>query len=185
MSKVPVASSVIHKGEDWSEIFQRGQNPVAIVSSTNASPIVLTTSKPHGYVDGDKVRVYGHSVNTTANGNFTVASATTSTFALTGSTGNGVGSSTGYVAKCIDGTGGTVRCQFRENVSDSALLTQQPTITWLDQTILRFKLSLSDTLTAAIDVDVIQFDIFFDDSAGVSTKILQGEIRVIASTTRA
>lgn len=182
--KVPVKNYEIHKGEDWSEIIQRGQNPIKIVSSTNASPTVLALSEPHGYSNGDKVRVYGHLANTVANGNQVVASATTSGFALSGVTANGAGGASGYVAKCIDGTGGTVRCQFRQNQSDTALLTQQPTVTWLDQTILRFKLTMVDTLTSAITASSIQYDIFFDDSAGVTSKILTGEIKVISSTTR-
>lgn len=185
MARVPTKNLEIHKGEDWSEIFQRGQNPIAIVSSTNASPIVLTLEEPHGYSNGDAVRVYGHKTNTEANGNQTAASVSTLTLALSGTTGNGTGTNTGYVGKCIDGTGGTIRCQFRENVTDTALLTQQPTVTWLDQTILRFKLTMADTLTAAITATKIHYDIFFDDSAGVTSKILTGTISVYSSTTRA
>lgn len=182
--RVPTKHYEIHKGEDWEEILQRGQNPVRILGSTNTSPIVITTQLPHGYSNNDAVRVYGHDMNTAANGNFIAANVTATTFELTDSAGISTGASTGHVAKCIDGTGGTIRCQFRENVADEALLAQQPTVTWLDQSLLRFKLTLADTLTAAITANQIHYDIFFDDTSGVSSKILSGEISVIDSTTR-
>lgn len=182
--RVPTKNYEIHKGEDWVEILQRGQNPLRILSSSNTSPIVITTQLPHGYSNGDDVRVYGHDTNTAANGNFTVTNVTATTCELNGSSGNGTGTSTGYIAKCVDGTGGAIRCQFRENVADSVLLTQQPTVSWLDQSLLRFKLTMPDTLTSAIDVSKIHYDIFFDDASGEAIKILTGTIAVIESTTR-
>lgn len=69
---------------------------VAISSSTNASPIVITTSGAHGFTDGDNVEVEGHAVNTAANGNWKITVLTVTTFSLNGSTGNGVGGATGY-----------------------------------------------------------------------------------------
>ncbi len=68
--------------------------PKNIVSSTNASPIVMTLTA-HGYSNGDIVTIRNHATNTAANGTWTVASATANTFALTGSVGNGVGGATG------------------------------------------------------------------------------------------
>ena len=67
-----------------------------ISSSTNTSPIVINLGG-HGYVTGDTVVITGHSPNAKANGTWEIISLTSSTFSLTGSTGNGVGS------------GGTVR----------------------------------------------------------------------------
>ncbi len=65
-----------------------------IVSSTNATPIVVTITA-HGYSNGNIVTIRNHAINTAANGTWTVASATVNTFALTGSVGNGVGGATG------------------------------------------------------------------------------------------
>ncbi len=70
---------------------------IQIASSTNASPIVLTTSNPHTAVNGDTVRVEGHLTNTNANGLWTILAPTTSTITLVGSTGNGIGTASGYV----------------------------------------------------------------------------------------
>jgi len=66
----------------------------AIQSSTNASPIVVT-SAAHGLVTGDTVEISGHTTNTFANGMWEVTKLTDDTYSLDGSTGNGVGGATG------------------------------------------------------------------------------------------
>jgi len=67
----------------------------SIASSTNASPIVVTTSAAHGYTTGDTVYITGHLVNTAANGSWTIIVTGGTTFSLTSSVGNGVGAATG------------------------------------------------------------------------------------------
>lgn len=84
-----------------------------ISSSTNATPIVVTTAVAHGYTNGDIVYVADHATNTSANGVWQIGSAAGSTFQLldpvTGgnSTGNGVGGATGYAVNLGRGTAGT------------------------------------------------------------------------------
>ncbi len=79
--------------------------PSFISSSTNATPIVITTSSAHGLVAGDYVVVTGHSTNTNANGVWRVGTTPTgTTFQIlqidgTNTTGNGVGGATGNVTK--------------------------------------------------------------------------------------
>jgi hypothetical protein len=73
-----------------------GHAPVAISSSTNASPIAVTTGTAHGYTTGDAVTIRGHLVNTNANGTWTVTVSSSTVFTLNGSTGNGVGAATGH-----------------------------------------------------------------------------------------
>lgn len=65
-----------------------------IVSSTNATPIVMTITA-HGYANGDVVTVQAHNVNTNAQGTWYIANVTANTFELVGSVGNGVGGATG------------------------------------------------------------------------------------------
>jgi hypothetical protein len=72
----------------------------AIVSSTNATPIVMTVTS-HGFTNGDFVFIDGHTTNTAANGYWKIANQATNTFELTrpdgtNSVGNGVGGATGY-----------------------------------------------------------------------------------------
>lgn len=74
----------------------------AISSSTNATPIVVTTTVNHLIVTTDRIIINGHVTNTAANGengNFTVGA---NTISLTGITGNGVGGATGTVKKMLD-----------------------------------------------------------------------------------
>jgi hypothetical protein len=72
-------------------------NTISISSSTNATPIVITTTTAHGLVTGDYVMVQGHSTNTNANGVWRVGTTPTSTsfqiLQMDGSntTGNGAG----------------------------------------------------------------------------------------------
>ncbi len=77
--------------------------PINIASSTNATPIVITTSSAHGLVTGDYVSVAGHNTNTNARGVWRVGTTPTSTtFQIlqidgTNTTGNGVGGATGTI----------------------------------------------------------------------------------------
>src|SRR3972149_419032 len=65
-----------------------------IVSSTNATPIVVTITA-HGYSNTDTLVITGHTTNTNANGTWEIANVAANTFELVGSTGNGTGGTTG------------------------------------------------------------------------------------------
>lgn len=69
-----------------------------IVSSTNATPIVVTANA-HGLVNGDTVVITGHTTNTNANGIWKVGNVAANTFEITGRAGNGAGGATGTVQK--------------------------------------------------------------------------------------
>jgi hypothetical protein len=83
---------------------------INIASSTNANPIVVTTSAPHNLTTGDVVSIQGHQVNTSANrmAVVTVLSATTfsiSDYLLGGTVaGVGIGGATGTVQAYGTGT---------------------------------------------------------------------------------
>lgn len=69
---------------------ERGINVVVSVSSaSNTSPIVVTTSAPHGLVDGQIVTIIGVTGNTNANGTWPITNASGTNFTLVGSVGNG------------------------------------------------------------------------------------------------
>lgn len=70
---------------------------ISISSSTNASPIVLTTGAPHGILSGAPVVVCDHTVNTAANGQWLAGAVTSTTVELLGSVGVGVGGATGTI----------------------------------------------------------------------------------------
>lgn len=40
----------------------------AITSSTDATPIVVTTADDHGLATGDQITIFGHTTNVAANG---------------------------------------------------------------------------------------------------------------------
>lgn len=104
---------------------------LTIASSTNATPIVVTTSVDHDLEDGDPVYIAGHLVNTNANGQYYAKRTgySDTTFALysdsdltTAVAGNGVGAGTGYV-----GVAGNPFCRLhvvrRVTVVDDAAAT--------------------------------------------------------------
>lgn len=70
--------------------------PLNIASSTNANPIVVTTSASHGLITGQVVTIAGHLVNTTANGTWAVTVLSPTTFSIP-IAGVGVGAGTGTV----------------------------------------------------------------------------------------
>lgn len=70
-------------------------SPVSIVSSTNATPIVVTATA-HGLLTGDVATIAGHTTNTAANGTWVVTKLTADTFSIA-ATGNGIGGATGTV----------------------------------------------------------------------------------------
>lgn len=58
-----------------------GVTPVAVTSSTDATPIVVTATS-HGLATGDLVMINGHTTNVAANGIFKVVVVTANTFQL-------------------------------------------------------------------------------------------------------
>lgn len=55
---------------------------VAITSTTFTNPITVTTSAPHGLLTGDKARIYQHTLNTSANGVWTITRTGSSTYTI-------------------------------------------------------------------------------------------------------
>ncbi len=64
---------------------------VAVTSSTDATPIVVTLPTGHGFLAGDSITIAGHTTNVAANGTFVLSAASTTTVTLTGSVGSGAG----------------------------------------------------------------------------------------------
>jgi hypothetical protein len=96
--------STPYRGIPDNETWEPASAPT-IASSTDASPIVITTAAAHGLTDGDAVWIIGHAANVTANGVRIARVRTPTTFALlTPSTrtniagaGAGAGGATGTV----------------------------------------------------------------------------------------
>lgn len=80
----------------------KGVTPVAVTSSTDATPIVVTATS-HGLATGDRVLIFGHATNVAANGIFKITRVSANTFSLqdelTGANiaGTGGGAGTGGV----------------------------------------------------------------------------------------
>lgn len=140
------ANEAIYIGRDWSLPLYYTQPKIDILSSASG---IITAVGEHGYTDGDRIYVGNHNnssgIYSTLNGISTVSDKTTSTF-KNGRISNGTGSRTGFAAKVINLTGGTVTAQIRETDGEGAILLAAPSqsLTLLDGRIL---LSMSNTVT--------------------------------------
>lgn len=78
--------------------------PVAITSSTDAAPIVVTATA-HGFNTGDRVLIIGHTTNLATNGIFKITRLTANTFSLqdefTGANVAGSGGGAGSSGICV------------------------------------------------------------------------------------
>lgn len=103
------------------KVFGSDSVAINIVSSTNATPIVVTTAA-HGRKTGDVVTIAGHLINTAAVGTWIIEVLSATTFRLLGSIGTGVGAATGtvqYTGVNVLDAAGTI----------TAVGTSKPTIT--------------------------------------------------------
>lgn len=67
--------------ERQSVMLLNNVTPVAVTSSTDATPVVVTATA-HGFVTGQLVMIFGHTTNLAANGVFRVTVLTANTFSL-------------------------------------------------------------------------------------------------------
>jgi hypothetical protein len=74
-----------------------------ITGASNTSPITITTASPHGYVSGAQVAISGVGGNTAANGTFTIAVTSPTTFTLAGSAGNAAWTTGGTAVASLSG----------------------------------------------------------------------------------
>jgi hypothetical protein len=102
---------------------------VAIASSTNTNPIVITTTGAHGLVDQTTVDVTNHAINTRANGQWVATVLSPTTFSIP-TPGNGVGAATGQVQSLAPGAAATI---LGDGDAGSAANFNNPSIASLDK----------------------------------------------------
>ena len=78
--------------------------PVAVTSSTDATPIVVTANS-HGFSTGDRVLIFGHTTNIAANGIYKIVKVNANSFKLTdevtGADVAGTGAGAGASGICV------------------------------------------------------------------------------------
>lgn len=75
--------------EFWAYCLNGTSPMLTVTAASNANPIQITTSLPHGLQTNQAIGIYGVQGNTAANGYFTVTVLTATTFQLNGAVGNG------------------------------------------------------------------------------------------------
>ena len=97
------SSTVQTKSHDWST-SPTDRYAIANPGSSNTSPINITTAT-HNYATGDFINISNVTANTWANGNWWITVASSTTFSLTGSTGNGTyTNATDYAQRSLNST---------------------------------------------------------------------------------
>jgi hypothetical protein len=186
--ELDLSKNPIERGRTWRQVLQRGQNHIQIVGSTDATPIVVTVDRPHGYTNGEKIRIVGHDSNSTANGNQTAANVTTKTFEVGGVAGNGIGRRDGMVMTCIDGTNVELTIEISGDPTDVTISTAEdytgpddvlPVISWLTRDRYRIELLLTHEQTALMKLGLLNFEIIETDAAGEKRTVFEGTVPVI------
>lgn len=140
-----------------------------ISSSTNASPIVVTTTAAHGFTNGDLVYIADHLVNTSGNGIWTITAASGSVFSLTdpvsgaNATGNGVGTTSGYAVNLGLNTAGTINY----DAFDGCQIGTPQTLT--SPTIVGGVADAADVTYTAVSGATVEAIGIYDNNTGVSS----------------
>ena len=95
-----------YNGQSDAQAYANSSMQSAVLSSTDATPIVITTSAAHGLNDGDQIVLWNHQVNVNANGRWVANVTSPTTFRLlvpytranSVGSGAGAGGATGNVA---------------------------------------------------------------------------------------
>lgn len=156
-----------------------------IASSTNATPIVITTSTAHGFTNGDLVFIDGHTTNTSANGFWLITAASASVFSLTtpagaNAVGNGVGGATGYCVNYGPSTSGDNWDDF-----DIALVGAKVALT--APTVVNGVADAADTTFTAVTGASVEAVAIFQDTGTPATSrmvcLITGKFIVTCNTT--
>lgn len=159
---------------------------VAISSSTNATPIVVTTATDHNLSTGDAVYISDHAVNLNANQYWYVTRLTATTFSLDGSTPTAAGGATGRVYDLSLGATKTIPDDGDDldaasvNVALAALASE---IAWLKRQLHVGKAengvglfpkggSFTTLTNASQNIDPLAYDVFLLADPSGSTKTI-------------
>src|SRR5678815_1430916 len=157
-----------------------------ISSSTNATPIVITTSTAHGFTTGDLVYVDGHTTNTCANGVWAITAASGSVFSLThpvssaNVVGNGVGGATGYCVNLGPSTSG-------DNWDDFDVALVGAKVNLASRTLVNGVADAADTTFTSVSGNSVEAVAIFYDTGTASTStmiaLITGKHLVTCNTT--
>jgi hypothetical protein len=155
-----------------------------ITSSTNATPIVVTTAVAHGFTTGDIVYVDGITTGTSGNGLWAITAASGSVFSLTdpvtgaNAVGNGVGSG-GYCVNLGPSTSGDFFDDF-----DAALIGSKVNLT--GNTIVSGVADAADVTFTAVTGNSVEAVAIIRDTGTNSTSemvaLITGKHIVVCNT---
>lgn len=146
-------SNAIVRGDYFEETWQCLPEGVQVLSSTDTNPIIIQTVTPHGATTGQYVQINEHINNLGVlanNGNFVCTKVDDYTLSLNGSVGDGSGGRTGNLYVCISGEGYTLESKIKAYANATDTIAE-PVLTWVQQSIFRFKSAMSPSVTEGVD----------------------------------
>lgn len=186
----PFNTFVLGFGRDF--YFQPCGNTIpvkkyAIVTSSAASPIVMTTATNHSIQTNDKVVLFLHSGNdavyddSTHTGNWLATRIDSNTLSLQGSTGLNIGTG-GFIALCNDGTGVTgLTCLIKESHTEGATINITKTGSWTTQNRFLFYFSFSATDIANLTPGrSYARSVYYTDASGNKQLLLSDTVEVLS-----
>jgi len=138
-----------------------------ITSSTNATPIVVTTAVAHGFTNGDIVYVNGITTGTSGNGLWAITAASGSVFSLTDpiTGGNAVGNGVGSGGYCVN-LGPSTSADFWDDF-DAALVGAKVNLT--GNTIVSGVADANDTTFTSVSGNSVEAVAIIRDTGTNST----------------
>lgn len=156
-----------------------------ITSSTNATPIVVTTAVAHGFTTGDIVYVDGITTGTSGNGLWAITAASGSVFSLTDpvTAGNVVGNGVGSGGYCVN-LGPSTSSDFFDDF-DAALVGSKVNLT--SPTIVQGVADAADVTFTSVTGNSVEAVAIIRDTGVNSTSemvaLITGKQIVVANTT--
>lgn len=159
-----------------------------ITSSTNATPIVVTTAVAHGFTTGDVVYVDGITTGTSGNGLWIIAAASGSVFSLTDpvTAGNVVGNGVGSGGYCVN-LGRSTSGDFWDDFDASLVGAGAGKVNLTSPTIVGGVADAADVTFTAITGNSVEAIGIIRDTGTASTSemvaLITGKQIVVANTT--
>lgn len=189
--KTPVFDIEANAGEDFDIQMQLFDGDLTIQSIDATSPIVVHCLY-HGKATGDAVVIFNAKTDDGRDSNANCSAGIITvidqhSFSLNATTTNGatIRSNGAMMATPRDCTGGTLKCEIRED-PNAAIVVKEIALSFDDITTGQFTPSIlgADLQSLADEYDHLAYDIFYTDSSGKAWREVRGDFNIALSVTK-
>lgn len=176
-------NTTIDQGADWYITFI--YNQPAEITNITANGTTITVTAVNGFTPSQKASISGVNPSQYNLQNFTIASATNSSFTITNPT-TGTYISGGLAYAPVNLTGYTAALQVRSLPDSPSAVLSLTTGSGITLTALTGQIDVHATAlqTAAIDEGTYYYDLELTSAGGIVTRVAQGQVVVSPEVTR-